>query len=445
MHLWFIDSMSHSCMSHSCSERCTKTKFGIMSKLTVYWTAVEQYDVKIPWDLEGTPLQIKTDSTQGSGEIIFVQMYNKDSNDIGYVIVYFLSTATQYYIRYCTGGSSYIDLPTQPPVDVDKIWTIAKTETALIITCNDVEVLNYLFTDSSDSRCFPTLGGDVVEQIKFILIGDLQLWLMQLWLKESISHRCMQLWLKESFSHRCIQLWLKEIERCTKTKFGIMSKLTVYWTAVEQYDVKIPWDLEGTPLQIKTDSTQGSGEIIFVQMYNKDSNGIGYVIVYFLSTATQYYIRYCTGGSSYIDLPTQPPVDVDKIWTIAKTETALIITCNDVEVLNYLFTDSSDSRCFPTLGGDVVEQIKFNSGDTASDKMFHWTAVEGGMDIPWDLEATPLQIKTNSTLGSVLDPLHPIFASRIIGSRPVHCIKSRARNKSTLFSSERAQMREFAR
>eukprot|EP00116_Pleurobrachia_bachei_P009319 sb/3469581/ len=39
----------------------------------------------------------------------------------------------------------------------------------------------------------------------------LQLWLMQLWLKESISHRCMQLWLKESFSHRCIQLWLKEI------------------------------------------------------------------------------------------------------------------------------------------------------------------------------------------------------------------------------------------
>eukprot|EP00116_Pleurobrachia_bachei_P005358 sb/3465620/ len=44
--------------------------------------------------------------------------------------------------------------------------------------------------------------------------GDLQLWLMQLWLKESISHRCMQLWLKESFSHRCIQLWLKEIHSC---------------------------------------------------------------------------------------------------------------------------------------------------------------------------------------------------------------------------------------
>eukprot|EP00116_Pleurobrachia_bachei_P003624 sb/3463886/ len=34
-----------------------------------------------------------------------------------------------------------------------------------------------------------------------------------------------------------------------------------------------------------------------------------------------------------------------------------------------------------------------------------------------------------------LDPLHPIFASRIIGSRPVHCINSRARNKSTLFSN----------
>eukprot|EP00116_Pleurobrachia_bachei_P013357 sb/3473619/ len=28
-------------------------------------------------------------------------------------------------------------------------------------------------------------------------LGDLQLWLMQLWLKDSFSHRCIQLWLKE--------------------------------------------------------------------------------------------------------------------------------------------------------------------------------------------------------------------------------------------------------
>eukprot|EP00116_Pleurobrachia_bachei_P001430 sb/3461692/ len=39
----------------------------------------------------------------------------------------------------------------------------------------------------------------------------LQLWLMQLWLIESMSHRCIQLWLIDSMSHRCLHLWLIEM------------------------------------------------------------------------------------------------------------------------------------------------------------------------------------------------------------------------------------------
>ena len=133
--------------------------------------------------------------------------------------------------------------------------------------------------------------------------------------------------------------------------------------------MKIPWDLEGTPLQIKTDSTVGSDERIRVSMYNKDSSFIGSyignVVVEFSSTV-QYYIGYCT--TDWTDLPVQPPVEVDKIWTITKTETAIIITCNNVEVLNYLFANGSDSRCNQTWGGDVVEEIRFSGDfDTASD------------------------------------------------------------------------------
>eukprot|EP00116_Pleurobrachia_bachei_P014707 sb/3474969/ len=41
--------------------------------------------------------------------------------------------------------------------------------------------------------------------------GDLQLWLMQLWLIESMSHRCIQLWLIDAMSHRCLHLWLIEM------------------------------------------------------------------------------------------------------------------------------------------------------------------------------------------------------------------------------------------
>ena len=71
--------------------------------------------------------------------------------------------------------------------------------------------------------------------------------------------------------------------------------------------------------------------------------------------------------TGWTDFPVQPPTEMEKIWTITKTETAFIITCNEFEVLNYLFADSSDSKCVPKWGGNVVEEIKFHSIDTASD------------------------------------------------------------------------------
>ena len=132
--------------------------------------------------------------------------------------------------------------------------------------------------------------------------------------------------------------------------------------------MKIPWDLEETSLQIKTDSKLGSNKLSSVQIYGKYGSWsyIGNVAVKFTSPM-QYSIYYCTGYNSYIDLPVQPPAGVEKIWTFNKTETAIIITCNGVVVLNYLFAASSDSSCVTRWGGDVVEQIKFTVSDTASD------------------------------------------------------------------------------
>eukprot|EP00116_Pleurobrachia_bachei_P008162 sb/3468424/ len=138
---------------------------------------------------------------------------------------------------------------------------------------------------------------------------------------------------------------------------------TPEWTAVERDDVSLPWDLEGTPLQIKTNSTLGSNEFIRVGLYDTNSTLIGTVNVRFTSPM-EYFIGRCF---YYTDLPVQPPVEVEKIWTITKTNTTLNITCNNVEVVNYLFADSSDARCVPLYGGDVVEEIRFNNADTASD------------------------------------------------------------------------------
>nr|AFK75464.1 putative secretory peptide-54 [Pleurobrachia bachei] len=136
------------------------------------------------------------------------------------------------------------------------------------------------------------------------------------------------------------------------------------WIAVEKH-VNIPWDLEGKPLQIKTDSKLHiSGEAISVEMYDIGGSWIGGVKVLFSIPSMKYQIINC---NDYIALSVQPPAEVEKIWKITKTGTALIITCNYVEVLNYQFSDSSNSNCVTKWGSDVVEQIKFDSTDKASD------------------------------------------------------------------------------
>eukprot|EP00116_Pleurobrachia_bachei_P005395 sb/3465657/ len=132
------------------------------------------------------------------------------------------------------------------------------------------------------------------------------------------------------------------------------------WKAVER-GVRISWDLEGTPLQIKTDSSLGSGDMFYVNMY-----GAGNVQVKF-SSNYRYKIQNCNYET---DLPKQPPVseEVDKIWKFTKTETALIISCNDLEVLNYVFkANYAASWCDGAWSGDKVGEISFHSGDTASD------------------------------------------------------------------------------
>ena len=128
--------------------------------------------------------------------------------------------------------------------------------------------------------------------------------------------------------------------------------------------MNISWDLEATPLKIKTDSTMGSNDQIWVVMYDKDGSYISAVVLVFSSPDNRYQIIPCS-SLTLTDLPVQPPKEVGKVWAITKTENALLISCNGVEVLNYLFADSSDSKCVTSWGGDVVDQIKFVG--TASD------------------------------------------------------------------------------
>nr|AFK75458.1 putative secretory peptide-48 [Pleurobrachia bachei] len=157
------------------------------------------------------------------------------------------------------------------------------------------------------------------------------------------------------------------LERLLLIVLLIHSVSSTEWIPVEG-GTFITHDLEKTPLQIKTDSTAGSGNHIVLFTHTKDETGlVGGVRLKFGSTIT-YFIGFCELSSGAF--PVQPPDEVDKIWTIRKTASDLNIICNEVELLHYKFSDSSDSRCVQRCrwAGDVVDKIQFSSEhDTASD------------------------------------------------------------------------------
>ena len=139
------------------------------------------------------------------------------------------------------------------------------------------------------------------------------------------------------------------------------------WTAVLQRDVDIKYDLENSPLQIKTDSPAGSNEYVFAYFYTAQRIWTGGVQIAFTSPP-KYSLTFCT---SWTNLPTALPTQTDKIWTITLIKTSgirLSIHCNDKEVLNIVMssTTCSDNRWSEEWSRDM-EKIQFSSRDHASD------------------------------------------------------------------------------
>ena len=140
------------------------------------------------------------------------------------------------------------------------------------------------------------------------------------------------------------------------------------WTAVQR-DEFINYDLENSPLQIRTNSEIGSNEKVRVYFYNAQDEPAGGVFLIFTSPP-QYVLRWCS--ASLTDFPTTLPSETDKVWTITLTRSSgarsLVIHCNNKEVVNVVL---SDSECSYSNWRDYwsrdVEKIMFYSSDTASD------------------------------------------------------------------------------
>ena len=135
-----------------------------------------------------------------------------------------------------------------------------------------------------------------------------------------------------------------------------------------QRSVNINYDLENSPLQIKTDSIVGSDEKASVRLFTAGGQNAGRISLHFTSPP-QYHLRDCT--PSYTNFRTSLPTQIDKIWTIKLTRTSgirLIINCNNKEVLNMVMSYTTcSSSSWSTFWNREVDKIKFHSSDSASD------------------------------------------------------------------------------
>ena len=132
-------------------------------------------------------------------------------------------------------------------------------------------------------------------------------------------------------------------------------------------DVKIPYNLETTPIVIKTNSAAGSKEAVRVLLYTAGGADAGRVYFNF-DSPPGYRIGSCT---PYTRLTSSLPSEVNKVWKIIKLPGPRItLQCNEVTVVDILLSDDtcSDSH-WSTYWSKQVKQIYFDSvWDTASDE-----------------------------------------------------------------------------
>ena len=151
------------------------------------------------------------------------------------------------------------------------------------------------------------------------------------------------------------------------------------WIAVQR-NVKIDYDLERNPLEIRSDSELGSGDEVYVWFYTSQEEEAGGV-QFKLTSPPQYYIYDCR--DYWTNFPTDLPTARVKVWRITVIRSTdiigLQILCNGEEVLNTALSDSmctkSRSSWYKYWSRDI-EKIKFSVDDTISEyyRAYYFTA-----------------------------------------------------------------------
>ncbi|XP_063689003.1 uncharacterized protein LOC134822077 [Bolinopsis microptera] len=156
--------------------------------------------------------------------------------------------------------------------------------------------------------------------------------------------------------------------------FPTTAKKTVGWFPVER-DVVIEWDLESTPLEIKSSELGSNDNVLYVTFYSAWGMFAGGL---WLDLASPLYsLQFCT---SFKKFAVNPPSTADKVWRITLTRTEgvrVVVHCNEVEVLNILLSQSCTETKWSKYWNRLVTKMKFRKADSASD-YYRAQPVDGG-------------------------------------------------------------------
>ena len=152
------------------------------------------------------------------------------------------------------------------------------------------------------------------------------------------------------------------------SKLSLSECLSGWLTAVQK--TLIDFDLENTPLEIKTDSYVGSDEYFQVNFHSDSGVRLGGIRIH-LKSAPLYRILECSrdqlGNSTTISS------DSSNIWRITlkrmTIETRVTIHCNNEEVLHVVLSNTVCDRVtnWGTTWGTHVAKIKFSSTHDVTD------------------------------------------------------------------------------
>ena len=143
------------------------------------------------------------------------------------------------------------------------------------------------------------------------------------------------------------------------------------WKAVLR-DVSIDYNLETTPLEIRSGSDLGSTSRVYVIFHTSQGYSTGPVQFKLeFASPPRYYNYGC--NNKWTNFTTDLPTAKVKVWriTVIRSSDAagLQILCNGEEVMNTVYSDSTciSSSWKMYWKRDIIAKIQFSSGDTMSD------------------------------------------------------------------------------